>query len=1043
MGDVISVTAASVSGSQGGYINGDLIHEIVAGHARRSPAAPALIHRGEDISYATLQGASDDYAVSLGSWGVGPGDVVPVSIPRSPRLVAILLAILKCGAAYAAFDPDWPRPRVEHLLRQIKPRIFVNSRLATDWSVPTWTVEDTALTEVASTGRRPQPVALAGDAPASVFFTSGTTGAPKGVLSPHRGVARLFGQCEFARLGTDAVIPQAAPLPWDAMSLELWGALLSGGTSVLVDEPHLLPRTLRGLTRAHGVNVVWLTSSLFNLFVAEDLGCFAGLRDLMIGGEKLSPSHVRKFLSAYPDIPLTNGYGPAESTVFTTTHRVTLADCADPAGIPLGTPVANTSIHVLNGQRRCDPRVVGELCVAGDGLAAGYLDDVDLTRRRFPTIVLDGEPLRVYRTGDLVHLSERGLLYFHGRADRQIKLRGHRIEPAEIEQATLGLDGVAQCAIVAEPDAEGTVERMAMFFVSDKPSVDSDAVRERLRGMLPDYLVPGEIHRAAEFPLTRNGKLDERALLALTARDAAPVVDTGHAEVSDDAKYAAVADAFADILGTPHVATDASFFELGGSSLAAARLCARLGLRWDLDISVPDIMENPTVKGLAEWLRTVGEGRSSPAAGAIGSSARTEVPLVAMQMGFLHTQMFDPDDLSGLCLLTWRIDGPVRPHALEAAFGDVIARHEALRCRFEIGASSVRAVVQKPGRMPFRHLRTESSHNDAWQRLRKFLATPLDPLEGDVCRGALVQDSDGAFILGVAIHHIVFDGWSEHLFAGDLSIAYQARVNGAEPEFARPAPGMGEVAATYHRRLTEPELERQRSFWRDALADLPDTRIDRPQQRGIGVGARTAALEFEMSADLVDAWRELANRFEATLFVAVLTGYAVALGRLTGQDRFGIGVPVARRETPVLASAVNCLINTVCIPVEGARTSDWHSMLRRVRLSVRSALAAQDLPFHDIVAMLGLRQGQRHPLYQVMFAYQDNEAPELVVADHTAQFVRPDPPQGISEILVEFCPGQDGRACVRVVYDREKVAGDFATRLREAYREVLCDGPAF
>jgi amino acid adenylation domain-containing protein len=1017
---------------QRNYAEGDLIHEVFSRHARRDPRATALIHRGEAVSYGELDRASDEFAVRFQSSGVGPGDVVPVLIPRTPRLVAFLLAVLKRGAAYAAFDPEWPTDRIEELLRQIRPRVFVTDRRAADWSVPTWNVQDASPAEAAGAGRKPDAVAVRGDSPASVFFTSGTTGAPKGVLSPHRGVIRLFEPCAFAALGTDAVVPQAAPLPWDAFSLELWGALLSGGTSVLVEEPYLLPRTLRSLIRAHGVNVVWLTSSLFNMFVDEDIACFAGLRDLLIGGEKLSPSHVRRFLTSHgDDIRLTNGYGPAESTVFATTHRVTPPDCDDPGGIPLGAPVANTTIHVLDGDRPCGVGEVGELYIAGDGLAVGYLGDPELTRRRFPTITVDGAPRRVYRTGDLAHLSAERLLYFHGRADRQVKIHGRRIEPAEIEQVALRVDGVRQSAVVAAPGTDGSPDRLLLFVVGETGYPEPGRVARYLRRILPEYLVPAEIRAVAEFPLTRNGKLDHEALLGLSepAREQAD-----HAGSLVPAEFAVVADAFADVLGRSRVPIDSSFFALGGTSLGAARLCVRLSARLGMNIAVVDIMANPSVEALSKWIACAPEAPLLPGP-VIEESSDAAIPLIGMQVGFFHAQMFDPDDLSGLCLLTWRIDGPVDPQAVEAAFHDVVARHEALRSRFEIGMAAVNVVVEDGGQAEFRRL-----DGGAAERLHSFLARPLDPMQGAVCRAALTRDGAGSYVFGVAVHHIVFDGWSEHLFAGDLAIAYRARRRGTAPAFDTPAPRAREVAETFHARVSATELERQKQFWRTSLADLPDIRIENHERTPIAADDATASLEFDVPAIVMDSWREIAKSLGTTSFVAALSSYAEALGRVTGQSRFGIGVPVARRDAPIFASAVNCLINAVCIPVDGADGPDWRSRVQHVHALVMSAFAAQDVPFHEVVEAAGGPQSDRHPLYQVMFAYQDLDEPELLLDDCVTCFSRPDPPQGVTELLAEFFPKPDGSARIRLVYRRDRVPEAWVMRLRDEYHRILQHG---
>lgn len=287
--------------------------------------------------------------------------------------------------------------------------------------------------------RLPEPAD--GSAPAAVFFTSGTTGTPKAVVSPHRATTRLFGPDSFADFGPGRVMSQTAPVSWDAFGLELWGMLTTGGTAVLPDGGYFLPDDLAELVTGTGLDTVWLTAALFNLFVDEDPDCFTGLRQVLTGGERMSVPHARTFLARHPDITLLNGYGPVECCVFVTTHRVRPADCEAGHGIPLGTAVPGTGIHVLDGATAVPPGTLGEICVSGEGLADGYLGDEAATAAGFTTFDPGGGPRRIYRTGDLGRLDDEGVLHFHGRADRQVKISGHRVEPAETEAAPCACGG--------------------------------------------------------------------------------------------------------------------------------------------------------------------------------------------------------------------------------------------------------------------------------------------------------------------------------------------------------------------------------------------------------------------------------------------------------------------------------------------------------------------------------------------------------------------------------------------------------------------------
>ncbi|WP_320772917.1 amino acid adenylation domain-containing protein [Streptomyces sp. CRN 30] len=513
------------------------VHAAVTHQARLRPTAPALVFGDERVDYATLDAASDTYAGELAAAGVRPGHVVPVLLPRSPRLVAVLLAVLKCGASYAALDRRWPDRRI----RDVVSRLHAPLTVAEDGRPHAWAPPAAESLEQAAARRTAAPeVTVAPDDPAAVFFTSGTSGVPKGVLSPHRATTRLFppdGDTTFADFGPGRVVLQAAPVPWDAFSLEVWGPLTSGGTCAIAPSDYLLPDALADLVARAGVDTVWLTSSLFNLFVDEDAPdrpCFAGIRQVLTGGERISSAHAGRFLARYPDTVLINGYGPVESCVFATTHRVTAADCARAEDIPVGVPVPGTTVHILDGDRPAAPGEPGEICLSGDGLALGYLDDAESTAASFVTLPLDGSPVRLYRTGDLGVLDAGGSLSFRGRTDRQVKIAGHRVEPEEIETAARRVPGVREAAVVPvpAPAPTGGHAGLALFYTSQDGDADADvdgegggtddghdpshpaAVRRALAGGLPAALVPRTVRRCASLPTTDNGKLDRRALSA-------------------------------------------------------------------------------------------------------------------------------------------------------------------------------------------------------------------------------------------------------------------------------------------------------------------------------------------------------------------------------------------------------------------------------------------------------------------------------------------------------------------------------------------------
>ncbi|GLZ75742.1 hypothetical protein Afil01_05490 [Actinorhabdospora filicis] len=458
----------------------EAIHAAFTRHALRTPNAPAVIDGATRLTYAELDRASGGHAAALAARGAGPGRVVPVVLPRGARLIAVLLGVLKTGAAYAALDRRWPSPRREAIIASLDAPVVVGE----DWDAA----------PAGFTGPEVDP-----SRPASVFFTSGSTGEPKGVVSPHRGTTRLtIG--DYADFATGML--QAAPVAWDAYSIETWGPLTSGGTVIVAATDYLMPGDLRAAIAA-GADTAFLTTALFNLFTGADPGCFTGLRQLMTGGETASAAVFRAFLDAHPGIALIHCYGPVEATGYTTAHRVTPADVGE--DVPIGRPVPETGVLLLDGDRPVAPGETGEICVTGTGLAIGYLGRPDLTVAAFG--VHAGE--RMYRTGDRGRFDADGVLHFAGRADRQVKVAGHRVEPGEVEAAARALDGVRDAAVVPVP-GDGGYAHLALFYLGE---ADPRALRRALGERLPRYLVPARVHRMTAFPRTPNGKLDREALL--------------------------------------------------------------------------------------------------------------------------------------------------------------------------------------------------------------------------------------------------------------------------------------------------------------------------------------------------------------------------------------------------------------------------------------------------------------------------------------------------------------------------------------------------
>lgn len=488
------------------------VPEAVDRAGQRDPGAPALVDQDQRVDYATLVAASATLAKRLRAAGVGPGVIVPLLVPRSAELAVLQLAVLRTGAAYTTIDVGWPVERVQSILARVESPVVVG---LTGTPAVTMTVGTESLDAMARQASGPSsgPSSVDPRSAACVFFTSGSTGVPKGVLLPHAALTRMFGSGGLAGFGPGHASPVMAPPAWDMYGFELWGQLVSGGAAVVVREDHPMPRRLRQLVTDEGVDTAWLTTTLFNVIVDEDVDGLSGFSTLYVGGERLSPRHVAAFLDRFGEGTLWNGYGPAENGMLTTVKLLTRADADVPGGVPIGRPVPGTDVVLLDPQDRPVPvGTQGEITATGSGVALGYLGDEPLTASRFAPLALDGVETAAYRTGDFGVFDADGTLHYRGRRDRQVKVRGHRIELDEIEAAAGRVPGVGTCAAVGVEGRDGQIDAVALYFTVVGTGTTPRDLRTGLGSLLPRYAVPDRVQQVAALPRAANGKVDLRGL---------------------------------------------------------------------------------------------------------------------------------------------------------------------------------------------------------------------------------------------------------------------------------------------------------------------------------------------------------------------------------------------------------------------------------------------------------------------------------------------------------------------------------------------------
>ncbi len=577
------------------------VHQLVAAQAARTPDAVAVSCADRQLSYRTLNRRANQLAHYLRKEGVGPDVLVGVCVERSPEMVIGLLGILKAGGAYLPLDPASPAERLVFMLRDARAPVLLTQRHLLE-RLPVHGARVVCLdTEWAAIARESEADPAGGATAehlAYVMYTAGSTGQPKGVEIRHRGIVRLVCGAGYAHFGASETFLQLAPISFDASTFELWGALVHGSRCVLFPGTLPAPQELGAVLRRDRVSTLWLTASFFNTVIDEAPEALSGIRQLLIGGEALSVPHVRRALHRLPAIRIINGYGPTESTTFTCCYPVPRHLPPAVSSIPLGRPIANTEVFVLDPHLQPVPiGLPGELYVGGDGLARGYHQRPGLTAQSFIPHPFPADPgARLYRTGDLVRYLADGNLEFLGRIDRQCKVRGLRIEPGEIEAAIARHPGVREAVVVMWEEISGDKRLVAYFVPRQEPAPSISELRSLLRARLPEYMVPAAFVPLGALPLTPSGKLDRHALPS--PERVRPELEHGFVAPRSPVE-ARLAEIWTSLLGIEPVGVFDDFFALGGHSLLATQVMSRLRTRFQLDLPLLTIFEAPTIAGLA------------------------------------------------------------------------------------------------------------------------------------------------------------------------------------------------------------------------------------------------------------------------------------------------------------------------------------------------------------------------------------------------------------------------------------------------------------
>jgi len=947
------------------------VHDLFSRQAVQRPNQVAMVFQDQQLTYRELDERANQVANYLHHMGITAGSFVGLCMERSLEMVVGMLGILKAGATYVPLDPAYPADRLTFMMEDAKVRAILTQRhlfdrlpaekmliqVDADW--PRITQESIAA----------PPVQVKAEELAYVIYTSGSTGKPKGVCVPHRGIVRLVCGNDYANLSSNEVFLQFSSISFDAATFEIWGSLLNGAKLVIF--PATLPSLaeLAECLREQQITTLWLTAELFHQMVDEHLDDLKSVRQLLAGGDVLSPSHVKKVLKSLPNTKIINGYGPTESTTFTCCYGMTEIEQVGTT-VAIGRPIANTQVFVLDQYQQLVPvGVFGELYIGGDGLATGYLNLPELTADRFiPSPFAEGE--RLYKTGDLARYLSDGRLEFGGRLDDQVKIRGFRIELGEIQVVLQQQKSVERAILVVHEEKPGDKRLVAYVNTADQ-SVTGESLKAAMQKELPNYMVPSAIVVLETFPLTPNGKVNRKML---PAPDFQAIHAKEHVAPLNPIEEV-VASIWASILNVEQVGIHDNFFDLGGHSLLATQVVSRLNAALQVQVTLRTLFEAPTVTQISEQIE---QSRHE-------ASGLTLTPILpvkgenSISLSFAQQRMWVVDRLltDGSVYnmpYAMRLLGVLDVQALEKSLNYIIERHAALRTTFvEENGLPVQKIAQ-PSWMPLPVISVVEDFEEAVKNSAELEGRhKFDLSQGPLVRISLFRKTEEESVLLLNMHHIIGDGWSMGILTRELVELYNTYSKGEEPSLPELPIQYSDYANWQREWLQGDVLERQLTYWKEQLeGDIPVLQLPFDRQRPPVQSYLGARETFVLTEELTSGLKALGQRRGSTLFMTLLAGFQTLLSRYTGQEDIAVGTPVAGRSRQETEGLIGCFINTLVMRTDLSGNPTFEELVDRVREVALSAYMHQDIPFELLVDELVTDRNMSHsPLFQVMFVLQN------------------------------------------------------------------------
>nr|WP_234405637.1 non-ribosomal peptide synthetase [Paenibacillus sp. IHBB 10380] len=943
------------------------ISELFEEQVAKTPKQVAVVYEGQEWTYEELNARSNQVARMLRKHGVGSETIVGIMVERSLEMMAGILGILKAGGAYLPIDPDYPSERIAYMLEDSRTKVLLTQkrlqeqltdRVAFDGSIVALDEAGIYAEEERGNIAREHTAASL----AYVIYTSGSTGKPKGVLVEHASLTNILSamQQRYPLQATGAYLLKTA-YTFDVSITELFGWILGNGQLVIAKQGAEKDwAKLEEVIDRHSITHINFVPAMLQLVMNDGVEQekVRKLEYVFVAGEALPSDLANKLNELWPDVSVENMYGPTEATIYATQYALGRKEGVH---VPIGKPLPNTQVYVLDGAKLLQPiGIAGELCIAGDGLARGYLNQPELTEEKFvENPFVPGE--RMYRTGDLVRWLPDGNLEYLGRIDEQVKIRGFRIELGEVREQLMKHEAVEDAVVVARKGEEG--EAYLCAYVLTEAELPVSSWRKHMGQSLPEYMIPSYFVRMEQLPLTPNGKVDRKALPAPEG-----AVHTGVEYVAPrNDTEAKLADIWSEVLGMERIGVWDNFFELGGHSLKAMMLVSRIHQELQVEVPLREVFGHATIEAMAGYLQEAEKKSYTPIEQV---EARAYYPVSSAQKRVYVVQQLEGAGVSYNMPTVLKLEGKLDRGRLGAALQTVVNRHEALRTSFDMADGELVQRVHAEVELAVAY---EEASVEEIERLIETFIRPFDLSQAPLLRAGIIQLGKEEHVLVVDMHHIISDGGSINLFLQEFMQAYEGR------ELGKRGIQYKDYAVWQQERIRKGDIEKQEQYWLESFAgEVPVLELPTDYPRPAVQQFEGASVGCELGEEYSQKLAKLSLERGATLYMTLLAAYTVLLSKYTGQEDIVVGTPIAGRGHADLGEIMGMFVNTLALRNRPKGEKTFVSYLEDVKTQVLQAYENQEYPLEELVEKLGVRRDlSRNPLFDTLFALQNVEMKEF------------------------------------------------------------------